>query len=218
MLRCSGRSTCLLRVAQQLGEYGRKYNGHWVSNKDACSGSLHLLAASMPGAWSLYAADRNLYCAQLASSPCTTVAVYLTARCFPQAWDACLERPWQDNSTTSAGTLSVSLTTFEELQQYIDKANGPTTFIVHPSNSSLVAKRPVQISKADITISSSSDVLTSGPSDALQLSVDCAAAGSLLQIRQVVLLCSCANGRSCLDGLLQTLAASTKVGVRAHDR
>lgn len=98
-----------------------------------------------------------------------------------------MEGPWLDTGTADSNIVKVSLSAFDELQQHIDNATGPTAFAIESSTLKLVANRPIQISKADITISSSGGLLSNDGTgdDAVQLSVDCASAGSLLQIRQV---------------------------------
>lgn len=110
-----------------------------------------------------------------------------------QARDACYERPWQE-AGSSAHTVTVTLSAFEELQHHIDKANGPTSFIVKSKQPTLVAKKAVQIIKPDITITAAAEFLSRSSSDsgsgsgsdaALQLAVDCALAGSLLHVRWV---------------------------------
>jgi hypothetical protein len=115
-----------------------------------------------------------------------------------------LERLWQDGTSSNgagAAPVTVSLTTFEELQQHIDNTTGPTTFLINAKQSPLPAGRTVLISKPDITLASAAEYLSSGSSSSstgsrsssegpLQLAVDCESAGSLLQIRWVtVVLC-----------------------------
>jgi hypothetical protein len=129
------------------------------------------------------------YCPWPTSSPSLTLGFLLQAR------DACLERPWQEGVSITGATapsVTISLTTFEEIQQHIDNTTGPTTFIINAKQLPLPAGQTVQISKPDITIAAAAEFVSSSSAGSrsksstdgpLQLAVDCTKAGSLLQIR-----------------------------------
>lgn len=82
----------------------------------------------------------------------------------------------------------VTLTSFDELQELVNAAEGPATFVLETAQPSLVASQPLHINKSDITIAASQQWLnfdgssTSAAAPA-RLAVSCSStAESLLQI------------------------------------
>jgi len=101
-----------------------------------------------------------------------------------QASNACLQWPWEDTGgAAGAQTVTVSLKAFEDLQPHIDRAHGPTIFIISAQQNPLLANQAVNINKANITIAPSPAYLSSSSGSLQQLAVKCVAAKSLLHIR-----------------------------------
>jgi predicted outer membrane repeat protein len=112
------------------------------------------------------------------------------ACCVLQALDVCLARPWKLGSSSVSLPTVVSISTFEELQELIDAAEGPATFVLEAVGTSIVANQPLYINKSDITIAASQAWLIDpairpnslGPAT---LQVSCASSATpLLQIDQ----------------------------------
>eukprot|EP00775_Hariotina_reticulata_P010925 gene10925-11080_t len=153
---------------------------------------------------------------QLSASSARLLWLLLLLICYTpgiQALNSCLHRPWEDTGEAAgAQTVTVSLKAFEDLQQHIDRAHGPTIFIISPQQKALLANQVVSINKANITVVSSSAYLSSSSSSNVQqLAVECGAAKSLLHIRAPGVSVLGLHVSGCTGGAVQVQSAKRTV-------